>query len=70
MPQIIREINIGYFEASKTAILTICSALHIEFLDIFGIFKCEISKKSKFTAYKIVTMTVFDALTLAKIDFT
>ena len=30
--QILREINFGYFEAPKTAILTICAALNFEFL--------------------------------------
>ena len=38
-----------------------------EFLDIFDIFKCEIPKISTFKACKIVTMTVFDPLKLAKI---
>ena len=42
--QILREISLGHFEAPKTAILTILSTLHLEFLEMFDIFKCEIPK--------------------------
>ena len=61
---------IGHFEAPKSAILTICASLSLEFLDIFDIFKCEIPKNSKFESSKIVKMTGFDPLKSAKIDFT
>ena len=40
-------INFGYFEAPKTAILTILGALNFEFLVIFDIFKYEIFPKMK-----------------------
>ena len=43
--QISREINFGRFEAQKTDILTLWAALNFTFLDIFVIFKFEISKK-------------------------
>ena len=45
--QILREINFGHFEASKTAILTIWAALNLEFLDVFDILKYEIPKNIK-----------------------
>ena len=64
------ESNFGHFEAPKTAILTIWAALNFEFLHIFDIFKCEILKKSKFKAFKFVSMTVFDTLKSDNIDFT
>ena len=63
------EIDFGHFEAPKTDILTKRVALNFEFLNIFDIFKCEIPKKSKFNAFKVVEMTVFDSLKSAKIDF-
>ena len=55
--QILREINLGHFEAPKTAGLTILAAMNFEFLGTFDIFKCEISKNSKFKPSKIVKMT-------------
>ena len=67
--QILREINFGHFEASKTAILTIWAALNFEFLEIFDFFKYEILKKSKVLASKFVQMTVFDRMKSVKIDF-
>ena len=42
--QILREINLGHFEAPKTAGLTILASLNFEFLGTFDIFKCEIPK--------------------------
>ena len=57
--QILREINVGHFEAPKTAILTIWAALNFEFVDIFDIFKREIAKKSKIRAAQMVKMAVF-----------
>ena len=52
------------------AILTIWIVLNFEFLDIFDIFKFEISKKSNSKASKIVKKPVFDPLKSAKMDFT
>ena len=69
-PQILRELNFGHFRSLKTDILTIKQNLNCRFLDIFEIFKYETPKKSKFTASKMVEMTVFDPLKSAKIDFT
>ena len=49
--QILREINFGCVEATKTAILTIWEAVKLEFLDIldiFNFFKREIPKNAKF----------------------
>ena len=43
--EILREINFGHVEVSKTAIWTIYPALNFEFLAIFDIFKREIPKK-------------------------
>ena len=51
---ILREINFGHFEAPKTAILNIWAALNFDFLDICDIFKCQIPKKSKIEASKIL----------------
>ena len=67
---ILHEINFNHFEAPKSAILTIWTALNFQFLDICDIFKCEITKKSKVKASKIVKMSVLDLLKSAKIDFT
>ena len=60
--QILREINFGHFEASKTANLIIWSAMNFEFLDIFDIFKIQ--------SLKIVKMAIFQPLKSAVIDFT
>ena len=68
--QILREINVGHFEAPKTAILTISAALNFRFLVTFDIYKCEIFQKSKFKASKIVKTPVVDLLKSAKINFT
>ena len=38
----------------KTAVSANCAALNFEFLETFDIFKCEIPKKSKFKASKVV----------------
>ena len=45
--QILREINFGHFEATKTAILTIWVVLNFEFLGIFDIVKREIFPRIK-----------------------
>ena len=68
--QILREINFGHFEASKTAILTVWAAPNFWCLDIFDIFNCEIFQKSKYEAFKIVKTAIFDILKSAEIDFT
>ena len=60
--QILREINFGHFEVSKTANLIIWSAMNFEFLDIFDIFKIQ--------SLKIVKMAIFQPLKSAVIDFT
>ena len=54
----------------KTAILNIWAALIFEFLGFFDIFKCDIPRKLKFKAFKIVKMAEFNLLKTAKIDFT
>ena len=51
--QILREINFGHFEATKTAILTISEALNFEFLTLssekfFQISKLKASKLPKY----------------------
>ena len=63
--QILCEINFGQFE---TDISTSWAALNVEVLRTFEFFKCEIPKKSKFKAFKIVKTAVFDLLKSAKID--
>ena len=68
--QILCEIKFDHFEGPKTAILTIWALMNFEFFDIFDIFVCEITQKSKFKASKIVKTAVFDLLKSAKIDFT
>ena len=45
--QILCEINLGHFEAPKTAICTIWAALNFEFFGTYDIFKCEIFPKIK-----------------------
>ena len=45
--QILREINFGHFEASKTAILTICAVPNIEFLGTIDNSKTEFFPKIK-----------------------
>ena len=45
--QILCEINVGHFEAPKTAIFTIRAALNFEFLATLVILKCEIFPKIK-----------------------
>ena len=47
-------------EVPKIAILTILAPLNFDFLDIFDIFKREISQKQKVKASKIVEMAVSD----------
>ena len=54
----------------ESVILTILGVSNFEFLDIFEIFKCEISTKTNFKAYKVGEIVVFDLLKAAKIDFT
>ena len=68
--QILREIIFGHFEASKTAILTVCAALNFEFLVIFDIIRCEFFPKIKIKASKTVKMVVFDLLKSVQIAFT
>ena len=46
--QILREINFGHVEHTKTAILNIWAALNLKFLDIFDFVKCEIPKNLEF----------------------
>ena len=46
------------FRGSKTAILTILAAMNFEYLESFDIFKCEISKKSKFIPSKIAKLAI------------
>ena len=55
----ILEINFGYFEAPKTAILNICVSPNFEFLTFPSV---KFSKKSKLIASQIVKMTLFDHL--------
>ena len=43
--QILREINFGYLETPKTAILTNWANVNFEFLATLDIFKCEIFPK-------------------------
>ena len=68
--QILREINFGHFEASKTAIWTIWAALNFEFLRTDDILKCENFLNIKIQSLQIVKMAIFDQLEPAKIDFT
>ena len=64
----LREIN---FELPKTAILTISEPLNFEFLrNVLHFSSVKFFQKSKFKAFKIVKITVFDHLKSAKIDFT
>ena len=53
-----------------STILNIWAALNFEFLGFFDIFKCDIPRKLKFKAFKIVKMAEFNLLKTAKIDFT
>ena len=57
--QILCEIHFGQFEAPKTSILTILTALNVKFF-----------QKSNFKATKMVNMAVSDLLKSAKIDLT
>jgi len=70
---ILREINLnlGHFEAPKSAILAIVAALNVLVFGIFfDMFKCEIPKNQNSKASKVVKMAVFELLKSAKIDFT
>ena len=67
--QILREINLGHFDAPKTAILTIWAPLKFEFLGSFNIFKCEIFPKIKIQSFQNCILAVLDLLKSAKIDF-
>ena len=67
--QIVREIIFGHFEAPKTAISTIDQLLIFNFWEFLTFSIVKFFQRSKFTAFQIVTMTVLDPLTLAKIDF-
>ena len=52
--KILHKVNFGHFEAPKTAILTICTALIFEFLGTFDISRVKSFQISKFKAFKIV----------------
>jgi len=67
--QILRKINSDHFDAPKTAILPILSALTFAFLEFFIFSSVQFFQTSKFKVSKIVKKTVFDLLKSAKIDF-
>ena len=52
--QILREINFGHFEASKTVSMTILTAVKFELLGTLDIFKSEIFPKPKFLSKAII----------------
>ena len=52
--QILREINFGHFEAQQTSILTISTALNIQYLVIFDISSVNFFQKTKFKAPKLL----------------
>ena len=64
--QILREINFGHFEAPKTAILNIWAALILNFWELLTSSSVQFVQKSKFKAYKIGKMTVFDPVNSAR----
>ena len=67
--QILREINFGQVKAPIFIILPIWTALNLEFLEIFDIFKREIFLKIKIQSFENCKMADFDLLKTAKINF-
>ena len=68
--QILREMNFGHLKPPKTFILTICTDLKFEFLELLTFLKLTCVLKLKFKATKIVKITDFDLQKSASINFT
>ena len=68
--QILREINVGHYEAPQIAILTIWAALNFNFWGLLTFSNVKFFPKSESKVSKIVKTAVFGPLNSAKIDFT
>ena len=60
--KILREIIVSYYEAPKTASLTIWAALNIDFWEFLTFSSVKFFQKSMFKDFKIVTTGVLDHL--------
>ena len=68
--QILREINFCESVVLESAILTVSTPLKSSFSEFSILSDQKISKKSYFRGFQIGKITVFEALDLAKFDFT
>ena len=56
--QILREINFGHFEASKTGNVAILAALNVKFLEYLTFSNVKFFPKTKFKASKILFFAI------------